>query len=198
MSALPKDVAPNVRHTIDLCLQKDVKKRIARHPRRAALRSKGRWRLHRRRCKRSRRRTCLAPRAAGLGRVLVGAIVAGAFVWRTAAASGDGAGGALAVTRFVVTPPATRAARESRRLRRRDLARRQAPRVLRAGPAERPRCALCARARRARGAAHSRNRVCRRPGTRIRFSRRTASGSASGCRNEASFAWRSTARRRSR
>ncbi len=107
MSALPKDVAPNVRHAIDLCLQKDVKKRIA-DIRDVKLALEGTletpsqtvqpvavaapvWRR-------------ALPISAGL---LAIAIVAGAYVWRTAPPPATVPAAPLAVTRFVVTPPAT-------------------------------------------------------------------------------------------
>ena len=109
MSALPKDVAPNVRHAIDLCLQKDVKKRIA-DIRDVKLALEGTldtpsqtvqpvavaapvWRR-------------AVPISAGLLAIAI-AIVAGAYVWRTAPLPATVPAAPLAVTRFVVTPPAT-------------------------------------------------------------------------------------------
>ena len=43
LKALPAGLSPAVRRTLELCLQKDVNRRIARHPRRAA-RARGRAR----------------------------------------------------------------------------------------------------------------------------------------------------------
>ena len=92
MSALPKNVAPNVRHAIELCLQKDVKKRIADiHD----------VKLSARRNVRESAPAAQRPRSPHLSgdapcrcrpRVLGAAILAGAYVWRATPAGNAAAG----------------------------------------------------------------------------------------------------------
>jgi len=103
MSALPKNVAPNVRTTIELCLKKDVRKRIA-DIRDVRLALEGTFE--------SRAASVPGPRAEMLWRralpmaaVLGTVTVAAAYLWRAQSTVAPPL--ALPVTRFVVTPPAT-------------------------------------------------------------------------------------------
>ena len=132
LKLLPAALAPPVRRTLELCLQKDVKKRLTRHPRRAARarrRARGAGRA---------RAPALAARAARRGRARGRrAHCGGLRRRRRGACAGAGfRGGPAAVMRFVDYAAGHGAAREHRRPRPRDLARRQAARVSRAEPAD--------------------------------------------------------------
>ena len=103
LSALPKGVAPTVRRTIELCLRKDVKKRIA-DIRDVKLALEGTFDSDSRR---DRTAEPIWRRALPMSAALLAmAIVVGAYVWRTAAPPATLPAAPLAVTRFVVTPPA--------------------------------------------------------------------------------------------
>jgi Tol biopolymer transport system component len=104
MGPLPKDLSPTLRGTLELCLQKDVKKRFhdigdvrlalegKLAPLAAVQATTTRWRQ-------------AIPAAAAL---VLGAIVAGAyFAMRTPAAAPAAPAAALPVTRFTITPPAS-------------------------------------------------------------------------------------------
>ena len=103
LSALPKSVAPNVRTTIELCLKKDVRKRIA-DIRDVRLALEGTFENRAANVPAGRAET-LWRRALPVVAVLGTVIVASAYLWRPRPPAAAPPA-PLAVTRFVVTPPA--------------------------------------------------------------------------------------------
>ena len=158
LGALPKSVAPNVRTTIELCLKKDPRQRIA-HMRDVRFALEGGFERHAP-VATTARADLAWRRALPVVAVLGTFVLAGAY---SVACTGPGptwVGTRRAFARHTLLRHATRrnAAHEPRRLRRRDLARRGARRVLGAGHPNPRSSALCARSRCARSAADSRNR----------------------------------------
>ena len=134
MSALPKAVAPNVRHAIELCLQKDVKKRIADiHDVKLLL--EGTFESRSQAAQAAGGAAPIWRRALPLSAAVLGPRSSQALTYGGRRLRSPAAGRVTGDT-FRRDAAGDRAAHESRRLRRRDLARRRAPRVFRAGPAD--------------------------------------------------------------
>jgi serine/threonine-protein kinase len=104
LSALPKNVAHNVRTTIELCLKKDARKRIA-DIRDVRLALEGGF-ASRASNTRDGRTGTFWRRALPVAAVLGTVIVASAYLWRPRPPA-PVAPAPLPVTRFLVTPPAT-------------------------------------------------------------------------------------------
>jgi Tol biopolymer transport system component len=104
LSVLPKNVAPNVRTTIDLCLKKDVRQRIA-DIRDVRLALEGTFESRVANVPDGRTGTFWR-RALPVAAVLGTVIVASAYLWRPRPPAPT-APAPLPVTRFVVTPSAT-------------------------------------------------------------------------------------------
>ena len=132
LKLLPAGLAPAVRRTLELCLQKDVKKRL-RDIRDVRLALDGEFAEPAR-----ARAPALAARAARRGRARRRRVDCRRVVaWMSRRRAEPRPAATLPVMRFVDHAARHGAAREPRRPRPRDLARRQAARVSRAEPAER-------------------------------------------------------------
>ncbi len=155
MRRLPSGLPPTVRTALELCLQKDPKKRV---------RDIGDVRLalegelaHATSRRPLWRRTLPIAASVAIGAVLAGALVA---MLVKAAQTGRSSDPNRVAGHAVRDHAASnRAAREPRRLRRDDLARRSTDRVLRPQSGEQQHRALRARNRRPRGARRARNRA---------------------------------------